>query len=404
MPGGGSGGGGGAVVGGPSPFGAMLAGQYQSQAAQAASDAAQEAISSAINSINRQYQQARYDVQPYRTTGVQALDQLNQYMGLDPYNPGAAPNAPVKKTAEDFLDQINKSQVNNYITQNTSWVPSTNKGGQSWLHPYYMGEGVDENTPGWRPATTGSDGGYYMAGVMGPGQIGQGKDISGLGASGYFMGQPAIVEAARRALANEKATQANMSFDVDMEAYNRNLEEYNQNKAWYDKYKAEGPLSSSQVTDRITNLPGYQAELGQGINAIQKAAGAGGYLGSGRVLKELTNFGQGTLSKFYGSELSRLAALAGGGQNAATTSAGASMGLGGNMAGLYSTLGDIKANSSLAGGQALANAILAANQQYKVIGGSDGGGGWGGLGSVLGGIGGLMGSSSTGASGLGMFL
>jgi len=81
--GGGGSSGGGAVVGGPSPQAAIGAGLLQSQAAYAASQAATKAVNEAILAVNQNYQQARYDVQPYRTAGVQALNQLNQYLGLD---------------------------------------------------------------------------------------------------------------------------------------------------------------------------------------------------------------------------------------------------------------------------------------------------------------------------------
>ena len=81
------------------------------------------------------------------------------------------------------------------------------------------------------------------------------------------------------------------------------------------------------------------------------------------------------IDKFYGNELDRLAQLAGAGQQAATTSAQASLGTGQGIAGLYSALGDTKANAALSSGNALAQALLAANQEYKVIGGNSGGGG-----------------------------
>jgi len=56
--------------------------------------------------------------------------------------------------------------------------------------------------------------------------------------------------------------------DNNIDQYNTNLSNFNVNKGLYDKYSAEGPLSSQQITDKIINLPGYQAQLGQGIAAI----------------------------------------------------------------------------------------------------------------------------------------
>jgi hypothetical protein len=187
--------------------------------------------------------------------------------------------------------------------------------------------------------------------------------------------------------------QALETYDVDKLAYDRNQEEWAQNKAWYDQYSAEGPFDSAEVQDRISNLPGYQAELEQGTKAIGGSASARGYLGSGRVLKELMNFGQNTLSKFYNSELDRLAQQAGMGANAASQTAQNAMGTGSAIGSLYQGLGDTKANAELARGNALSQALLAGNQQYKVVGQQDsGGGGLGGIGSVLGGIGSIMGA------------
>ncbi len=380
--GGGGGQSGGTVVGGPEPWAATVAGLYQANAATAAAQAAQQATNDAILAMNHQYQQARYDVQPYRVEGVQALNQLNQYMGLQAYNPGAAPEAPKQMTIADASKKIKQNDINDFIRQNTTYVgggadPAHNK------YYSYNGPGAAEaaklgdrsnNYAGGNQNVTG---GYYSGRV----------DLFGDPVQTF--GQGTIVsDLARKALAQQMIDDNQPQYEQSISAYKQNLDEYNQNKAWYDQYTAEGPYTSQQVSDKISNLPGYQAELQQGVDAIQKGAAAKGYLGSGRVLKELSSFGQNTLGKFYGNELDRLAGLAGSGQQAASQTAQNSMSLGGGLAGLYSNLGDTKANAQLSSGNAMAQALLAANQQYKIIGQqSSGGGGLGGLGSVLGGIG-----------------
>lgn len=386
--GGGGGQTGGTVVGGPSMGAALLAGQYQSSAAQAAADAAQQSINDAINAMNRNYQQARYDMQPYRTEGVQALNQLNQYLGLDAYNPGKAPVAPKKYTAEDLASEVSKNQIRNYITQNTGMVGVGNNHKQTFTHLQYQGAGSED--PALQAAYA-KQWAHTPAGEKMPGgglTLADSNDNNFGSGLSPFTQNPAIQQAARLELADELARNKNATYDTDLEAYNRNLEEYNQNKAWYDQYTAEGPYTQEQISDKISNLPGYQAQLTQGSEAINKSASSKGYLGSGRVLKELMNFGQNTLSQFYGNELDRLASLAGAGQQAAGISAQGSLNKGNALAGLYQSLGDTKANAALASGNALAQSLLAANQQYKVIGQQDsGGGGLGGIGSVLGGIG-----------------
>ncbi len=399
---GGGGESGGAVVGGPNQLAALAAGQYQAQAAAAAQAQAQQALNDSIAAINKNYAQARYDVAPYRTTGVQALDQLNQYMGLSAYNPGAAPNAPKKLTAADLKDQISDAAINQYVNQNTGYT--TVKG---FTHPVYTGAGSDNQT--LINAYKGQAGNW---GVSGPGSLvsavslDRANPLGAMPGASIFLQNPnqsfnqIIRDAVINKLGGDLATQKNVGFEDRMASYNQDLNEYNQNLALYNKYNSEGPLTSEQITNKISNLPGYQAQLNQGIDAITRNAAGRGYLGSGRLLQELSDYGQNTLSTFYGNELSRLAQLAGGGQQAAGQSAQSANQQGANLANLYSNFGDTSANASLATGNALAQAMLAGNQQYKIIGGQSGGSGLGGLGGLLGGAASLLGSSSMGGAGL----
>jgi len=134
--GGGGGGGGGVVVGGPSPQSAILASQMQSAAAQQAGQLAQAAVHDAIKSINQNYQQARYDVQPYRTAGVQALNELNQYLGLDAYNPGKAPIDP--RTWKPSQDDLS-----NYVKQNITYdLTNSEPKATGPFHTVYTGVGA----------------------------------------------------------------------------------------------------------------------------------------------------------------------------------------------------------------------------------------------------------------------
>ena len=61
------------------------------------------------------------------------------------------------------------------------------------------------------------------------------------------------------------------------------------------------------------NSPGYQFELGQGINAIQRSAAARGGLGSGSTLKALQSFGTGLADSTYGDVFNRSLATYGAG-------------------------------------------------------------------------------------------
>ncbi len=398
--GGGGGQTGGSVVAGPAPWAAQLASQYQVNAANEAAAAAERATKDAIANMNKMYQQARYDVQPYRTTGVAALNQLNQYLQLPAYNPGPAPNAPKEFTVDSIMKSLTNKQINEYLNNNVTPTSVNSAAGraQGWA---YTGYGADDAAlnarikADWESAPKhgqafskypGSPGMLAIPTAINDTWLNGAQAIRAGGGVNY-----GILDLARRGAAQEIYDQGLEGYNTEKEAYERNLAEYNQNKSMYDKYSSEGPFTTQQITDRITQLPGYQAQLEQGVDALSKQASSRGYLGSGRLLKELNQYGQNTLSTFYGNELNRLSQLAGAGQQAATTSGQSALGTGQVNAGLYSQLGDTKANAALASGNALAQAILAANQQYKIIGQQDtGGGGLGGIGSVLGGIGSIM--------------
>lgn len=360
---GGGSGGGGAVVGGPSPVAANYAAQVQANAAREAADLARKSVQDAIHSINQNYAQARYDVQPYRTAGVQALNQLNQYLGLDAYNPGAAPTAPEVPTIENLKNDITKSQVRNYFYNNLS--PAYNASGQFFGNSNYVGAGSDSNLLG--APTQGNSG--VDSGLQG---IRSGARLTGMDISGLLK-NAGVVDQVKAELAEEMLQGKQQEYDDAKLNYDRNLAEWQQNLDWYNQYQAEGPLTSEQVVQRISGQPGYSAEMQQGVDAIGRSAAARGQVGSGNILKELTSFGQNTLSKYYNNTLDRLAGLASNGQQAAMSTAQNSQQLGQLIGNAQIGLGDTLANATLAGAQAKSQGILSANQQYKVIGGGGGG-------------------------------
>ena len=344
--GGGGGGGGGMVVGGPTPGAAMEAGYMQSEAARLAGVEASKSVADAIASINQNYGKARYSVQPYRTEGVQALNQLNQYLGLNAYDPGAAPKAPEAPNLQKFIDDTSHAEVLNYIYGNSNPIGKDGQGGRVY-------RGVGSGPGGMTPEQ------WQAASAKSP----------------YAQGNAGLEAQIKAELARNPYNNAMTIYNSQQEAYNQDLAEYNKNKEMYDKYSAEGPLTSQQIADRMAGQPGYQAELSQGVDAIGKNASAAGYLGSGRILKELNNFGQNTLSKYYSNTLDRLQNLVTTGQQAATGTSANYQNQGNTNAQAHIGLGDTLANSRLAIGNAQSQAMLAANQEYKIIGGSSGGGG-----------------------------
>lgn len=362
MGGGGGGQQGGSVVQYTAPWAAELAGTYGVDASMAAMQANNAAMNNALNSVNKLYQDAKYTLQPYRTTGVQALNKLNQYLGLDPYNPGAAPKLQSAWEDNDIksLQQQGLTLAKQYLPENITKINQANPNDPALLN--------------WNV-------GSVAAQLAGDDKAK--KDLMVQNFLNSFMGAGGSLGGGL----NSVLDQRNQAYKAE---YDANLPEWEQNKKWYDQYSAEGPLTSTQIADKITNLPGYAAQLDQGTQAIAKNASSKGYLGSGRVLKELMSYGQNTLSQFYGDELSRLAGLAGQGAQAASQTSNNAMQQGSSLASLYQSIGENNANALLAAGNARAQATIAANQKFDVIGGSDGGGGMGGIGGLLGGVGSLV--------------
>jgi len=333
-----------AVVQSTKPAAAIEAGMIGSNAAQVASQEATQAIDTAINEVNTQYTYAQAAVQPYETSGVAALDQLNQYLGLPAYNPGNAPTAPTYYTAADEAKNVSQQDINQYIQQNESYNPQGTFG-----YDYtYTGAGSNLVT------TQNNHNG------QGQTLMGATQGINAL--MGDNMSNPIV-----QTLAQQDATQANSTYGTEMAQYNQNLNAYNSNLADYNKYAAEGPLNQQQITQNITNLPGYQSLLSQGTAAINNDAAAKGYLGSGLMLKELMNFGQNSLAQFYGNTLSQLANVAGMGQQAANTQSNSNQNQANALATLNTQLGTTQANATLSGANSLSQALIAANQQFNTI-------------------------------------
>lgn len=79
----------------------------------------------------------------------------------------------------------------------------------------------------------------------------------------------------------------------------------------------------------VTSLPGYQFQLQQGTQAVDRQAAAQGLNGSGNLLTSLDQYSQGLASSFYNNQVKTLAALSGATQNPALL---ANIGLSGQQA------------------------------------------------------------------------
>lgn len=347
---------GGTVVSQVSPSASLQAGQDEVNAANEASQDAAQSIGAAINSINAQYQTATAALQPAQQVGVQALDKLNQYLQLNPYNPGSAPVAPTAPTLASEEAGITQQDIYQYIAQNSS-SENANSSGQTFGNMIYTG--VGQNV---LPTDSSS-------GDTGYGQVSGPEGWLDSEANTTPLGSIITQTLAQKQLDNPNSI-SNLVYGVDQQAYQTQMNQYTPAENYYQQYSAEGPLSSTQIANNIENLPGYQAQLQQGTQEINADAAAKGYLGSGQMLKELDQFGQNTFSQFYGNTLSQLAGLAGAGQSAATSLASEATNQGNSLANLFTTLGNDQGNAALAAGSAEAQALTAANTSYGIVPGS----------------------------------
>jgi hypothetical protein len=114
--------------------------------------------------------------------------------------------------------------------------------------------------------------------------------------------------------------------------------------------------------------PSYQFRLQQGQQAVERSAAAKGLLGSGNVLQELTQYGQGMASTEYQNQFTRLLSAS---QNATSQYEGAISGLA-TMAGLNLQQQGVNNQSSqvgLAASQQATNNMLNTQQQQGIAAG-----------------------------------
>lgn len=174
--------------------------------------------------------------------------------------------------------------------------------------------------------------------------------------------------------------------------------------------------------DRFQSSPGYQFQLNQGTNALEKSMASRGLLESGSFAKELDNYSQGLANQDWNNYLNRatgtfsnyqnqLSGLAGMGAQTSGLLSNMAVGQGSNLANLgmnyannagniYGALGTGAANSLLAQGGALAGGLINNYNAGQVQNASQmqGLGALGGLFSSFGGGGGMGGGMGGGSS------
>jgi hypothetical protein len=106
-----------------------------------------------------------------------------------------------------------------------------------------------------------------------------------------------------------------------------------------------------------TTSPGYQFRFGEGQRAVESSAASKGMLMSGGTLKDLTRFGQGVAADDFNDQFNRYMAIAGGGQQAATSGAQLGQQNASGIADLYGQMGNAKASGYIGQANAIGNSI-----------------------------------------------
>ena len=169
--------------------------------------------------------------------------------------------------------------------------------------------------------------------------------------SGLFGGNDSASNAAASAVPFQLMG-AQQSLGALGSAYDTAKKEYGTN--YYDPYTTtdtnantmyanalgfNGASGNKAATDAFPTNPGYNFQLQQGIQALDRSAAGSGLFGSGNAAMALNQYGQGLANQDYGNWLSRLQGLGAQGLTAAAGQTGRQ----GSLAGIDTGLGNAQA-------------------------------------------------------------
>lgn len=126
------------------------------------------------------------------------------------------------------------------------------------------------------------------------------------------------------------------------------------------------------IADQVKATPGYQAQLDQGLKAIDRAAPLVGGMYSGRRMKALNDYGQNTFSGFYADWMNRVGGMAGQGAQAAQNIGQAGMNNAANVGNLMMTGARAQAQGTVNSANAWSGAIGDAVGAGMWVGGKKG--------------------------------
>jgi hypothetical protein len=122
---------------------------------------------------------------------------------------------------------------------------------------------------------------------------------------------------------------------------------------------AEGTAAAQSA---YTTSPGYQFQMDQGLQALERSASSRGMLASGNTSADILGYSQGLASQDYGSWLDRLNGLGSQGIGMAGARAGIQTGIGGKAYETGDSLADLAWNAATSAGNVAAQKESAEGQ------------------------------------------
>lgn len=256
------------------------------------------------------------------------------------------PTGTIGSSAADLLANANVLNNAQYNTQTAAFNPTQNQ-----INQYI--EANTTRTGNGQAAYT-----YTPTGTQGTDIIGNANKMAN-GVAG-LAAEPAVQANALQGETQQLQNQYN-AYNSALQGYgstqngllyNQGVQQFNTQLPVANFSQALGQATPQSISNVVSNLPGFQSQFNQGTKAIDNSASARGLLGSGNMLEELNQFGQGMESTYYNNYIQQLANEAGVGNTAANNLASSTQGLGTNLASLQTNLGGNIASGDIALGQA----------------------------------------------------
>jgi len=337
----------------------------------------QQYYKEAIPFLQENFNQAQANLAPYALSGSNALDELYDTLGVSRAEVGSYKlNSALKN--EDALKKLknatgtggSKVSMSDFHAQGPN--SKTGNSSEGWM------ETLGDGSSGW---IFNPENGRFLQG-----------DNSWLGNYNQGMNEQQAMDAAGVNVVRDEATGKYKVVPRDGTPPRALTAEEQEQWDLIQKYK-NGQLAMTDpdqqmqsVLEKLQNSPGYQFNLTEGLQALDRSNSARGTMNSGAAIRGATKFSQGLAENTYNNRVQQLANAAGAGQQAATGQATYNAGLGGSLA--NAALGTGSNTASLYGSQAQGLAQLYAGQAAAQgqANAANSSGMFGLAGSVLGGI------------------